>query len=101
MAGEEETVTVIRMAGRDAFGDPLPGTPPEFDLPGCLIAPGPSREMGLGAAGTDTDMTIYAPAASDVRATDRIRVRGRVFVVVGDPQDWGSSGMVVALRRAA
>ncbi len=102
MAGEEETVTVIRMPARNAFGDPATvGDPPEFDLAGCLFAPGPSTELGVGAAGTDTDGTVYAPAGADVLATDRVRVRGQVFTVVGDPQDWGSAGVVIVLRKAA
>ncbi len=100
MAGEEESVTVIRMAGRDAFGDPT-STATESVLEGCLFAPGPSRELGVAAAGVDTDATVYAQAGADVRASDRIRARGQIYTVVGDPQDWGSSGVVIVLRKAA
>jgi hypothetical protein len=98
-AGDTETVQVIRPPGRDRFGDPLPGAATEFDLPGCLFAPGPSREPGFATNMVDTDGTLYAPPASDVRATDRVRVRGDVYEVVGKPQVWGTSGVVVALRE--
>lgn len=98
-AGDTETVQVIRPPGRDRFGDPLPGAATEFDLPGCLFAPGSSREPGFAANQVDTDGTLYAPPASDVRATDRVRVRGDVYEVVGKPQVWGTSGVVVALRE--
>ncbi len=97
MAGE--TVTVIRPSAADAFGDRSGST--EFTVDGCLFAPGPSAEMGVGSAGTDTDATIYAPAGVDVRSTDRIRARDRTYTVVGVPQDWGSAGVVIVLRQAA
>lgn len=99
MAGEE-TVTVIRPPAADAFGDPVAGATTELALLGCLFAPGPSQELGVGAAGTDTDGTVYAPPGADVRSTDRMRVRGQVFTVVGDPQDWGAEGVVIVLRKA-
>jgi hypothetical protein len=97
----DDTITVIRPPARDNFGDPVPGTAIEFTLPGALFAPGPSREMGLGAAGTDTDATVYAPGGSpQVLATDQVRAQGKVYTVVGDPQDWGAEGLVIVLRKA-
>lgn len=98
---DSETVTVIRPPGRDPFGDPLPGTAVEFDVPGCLIAPGGSRETGFGENRVDADATIYGPAGMDVLATDRVRIRGRVYAVVGEPQNWGSDGTAVAVRHSS
>ncbi len=92
---------MVRVGGADPFGDPAAGNPPEFELGGCLFAPGKSDEIGVGAAGVDTDATVYAPAGADVRPTDRIRARGQVYTVVGAPQDGGSAGMVIRLRKAA
>jgi hypothetical protein len=95
-----ETVTVIRPPGRDPFGDPLPGTTVEFDVGGCLFAPGPSRELGFAANQVTSDGTIYAPPGTDVNPTDRVRVRDAVYSVVGEPQDWGAGvGVVIVLRR--
>ncbi len=94
-----ETVTVVRPGGRDQYGDPT-GTATEFTVPGCLFAPGPSRELGLGAQQTVSDGTVYAPPGTDVRATDRVRVAGVLYSVVGDPQNWGAAaGVVVVLRK--
>ncbi len=99
-AGDTETVTVIRPVGSDAFGDPLAGTPAEFDVPGCLFAPGSSHEAPFAASTVDTHGTVYAPTATDVKPTDRLRIRGTVYSVVGDPQDWGrAAGVVIAVRR--
>lgn len=99
MAGGAETFQVIRPPGRDGFGDPLPDATIEFDLDGCLFAPGPSREIDVAANQVDTAGTVYAPPGADVLATDLMRVRGDVYAVVGKPQDWGSAGMVIVLRE--
>lgn len=97
-AGDAVTVTVIRPPARDAFGDPLPGVPTEVEVPGCLFAPGPSVKITAGANQVEADGTVYAPPGADVRPTDRLRVRGDVYEVAGKPQDWGSNGVVIAVR---
>lgn len=100
MAGSDtETVTVIRPPGRDRFGDQANGVIVEFDIPGCLFAPGPSREMGFASNQVLSDGTVYGPPGMDVQPTDRMRVRGDIYSVVGHPQVWGSVGTVVVLRR--
>lgn len=99
MAGDIETVVRIRPPGRDPYGDPLPRWTTEVEIPGCRLAPGPSRELGLGTNQVDSDATLYGPPGIDVEPTDRLRVRGQVYSVVGDPQDWGSAGVVVVLRK--
>ncbi len=98
-AGDGETVTVVRPPQLDRFGDPVPGSTPEFDVPGCLFAPGKSQEQLFGANTVDTDGAIYAPAGSDFRAADKVRIRGEMFSVVGKPRLWGSEGVVGAVRQ--
>ena len=39
--------------------------------------------------------TLYLPQDADVTAQDRMRVRGEVFNVLGDPADWLGAGVVV------
>lgn len=92
-----ETVTVIRPAGRDRYGDET-GTATEFELAGCLFAPGPSREAGLSSEQVQTDGTIYAPPDTVVLATDRLRIRDQIYSVVGQPQVWAGFGVVIVLR---
>ncbi len=98
LAGDIETVTVLRDAGRDKLGDPI-GPTTEIPLYGCLFAPGPSKEMEDAANQVDSDATVYAPAGADVRSTDRIRARGVVYQVVGDALVWSAAGVVIVLRR--
>lgn len=99
MAGSRETITVVRPGGRTKFGDD-DGSATEFPIEGCLYAPGPSREPGFADQQVVTDGTVYAPAdIPEVRPTDRIRVRGKLYAVVGEPMVWLGSGTVIVLRR--
>lgn len=91
-------MTVIRPAGRNAYGDET-GSPTEFDIEGCRFAPGTSVEPGFETLQVRTDGTVYGPPGIDVRPTDRVRVRGKEYSVIGEIQDWGSAGTVVALQR--
>lgn len=95
---ETETVTVLRGTGRDSFGDPVAGATTEHAVTGVLFAPGPSTEVSFGQNRVDADATLYGPPGMDIVATDRVRVRGKVYSVIGDPQDWGVDGVITALR---
>lgn len=43
--------------------------------------------------------TLYLPEGSDVTARDRMRVRGTVYRVLGDPAHWLGAGIVVQVER--
>jgi head-tail adaptor len=43
--------------------------------------------------------TLYLPEATDVTAQDRMRVRGEVFHVLGDPAKWLGAGLVVQVGK--
>ena len=98
MDGDTLTVTVIRPAGRNPFGDDI-GSPLTFDIEGCKFAPGPSREPGFASLQVTTDGTVYGPPGMDIQPTDRMLVRGKLYSVIGEVQDWGSAGSVVVLQR--
>lgn len=101
-----EVVYVVRPTGKGRFGDPNPGTPVRYEIPDTLIAPGPSVENNNGVNQVDTDMTIYPPHSITTlvpdgpRPSDQVEVRGDLFEIVGDPQDWGvKQRMVIKLNR--
>jgi hypothetical protein len=103
-----DTVTIVRPGPptRDGYGNDVPGTPVEIPIPGCGLAP----RDGTGAGSNElTDardtvfvgLTLYAPHGTDIRATDRVRVGGDLYDVVGFPGSFrspftGSTGPVVA-----
>ena len=105
-----ETVTRIRAGaptGTDAFGQPIPGPDVETAIEGALFAPGASSEpVEVGREAVVSSPTLYFRGARpDLVRTDRVRVRGLVYELDGDPADWrnGDSpvgGLVVTLRRA-
>jgi hypothetical protein len=98
LAGKTETVTRVRPPAKDTFGDPLPGTGSEVDVPGCLFAPGGSTENLDGADQVVADATVYMPDGTDIRPTDRVRARGDLYDVVGKPRVWAGYGVEVPLR---
>jgi hypothetical protein len=87
-----DPVTLVRPAGSDPFGDPLPGEAGRTSVAG-VFAPGSTSEDLLGRGATAyTTATLYLPVGTDVRRTDRVEVRGTVWEVDGEPVEWRSPG---------
>lgn len=93
------TVTRLRTGaspGRDPYGAPIPGAVTEHDIRGCVVVP---RQESPQVGGSDqqardtvvTGLTVYAPPGTDIATTDRVRIRGRLYEVTGQPGDWGVS----------
>lgn len=80
------TVTVVRPLGEDAFGDPLPGDPAEFEVTGTSMQPASSIESIDGGDQIVSLWDWFVPPGTDVRATDQVRFRGELYDVDGDPQ---------------
>lgn len=80
---------------RDERGQPA-YTEQETDVPGCVVAP---RQESPPVGGSEqqardtviTGWTVYAPSGSDFGTTDRVRIRGEVCDITGEPGDWGRS----------
>jgi hypothetical protein len=92
-----ETVRILRTGespGRDDRGQPLPGPDESFDVEGCVVTP---REQSPQVGGSDQQArdtvivgwTVYAPAGTVLRTTDRVRVRDVVCDITGEPGVWG------------
>lgn len=92
-----DTVTIIRPgpATQDSYGNDVPGTPTEIPVAGCGVSP---RDSTGSASNEITDardtvisgLTLYAPYGTDIRATDKIRVAGVMYEVVGQPGSFRS-----------
>jgi hypothetical protein len=104
-----ETVTILRPGAStttDIYGNDVPGPDTRTDVTGCAVAPrlqGDATEGGR--QGVIIGTTVYFPAGTDVRATDRLEVRGEAHTIEGDPGYWTSPysgtarGVEVATRR--
>jgi hypothetical protein len=101
-----ETVTILRPGASttDDRGDPIPGADTRTDVAGCLVAPRLQGDaLDVGRQGVIVGTTVYFPTGTDVRATDRLEVRGEVHMIEGDPGWWkdapGGWDTEVATRR--
>jgi head-tail adaptor len=64
-------------------------TPATLAIPNCAVADGGSLEPVQNARNSvESDFDVVLPFGSDVRATDRLVVRGLVCEIQGRPFDW-------------
>lgn len=62
--------------------------------------PRPSNEPTQNARNSVTSgWTLYLPAGDPVSPQDRVRVRGEIYPVQGQPSDWLNAGVVVQAYR--
>jgi hypothetical protein len=96
------TVTILRGASRDNFGD-ITGSDTGTEVTGCSVQPGSSTEQTDRGELVVTTLTVYLPAGTDILATDRVSVGGTVYEVDGDPARWvdqaGTESHVQAILR--
>lgn len=104
-----DSITILRAtagSGEDAQGNPNPGVDVEIPSDGWAVAPLTADEDSL-ATGQQAVMgfTLYRRDVwVEIRATDRVRVRGDVYAVTAPSALWenpGSArrGTVVTVRR--
>lgn len=88
-----ETVTIVRPTtapGPDVYGNDVPGSPVETEVPGCAVAPAGTSEDAQGRDQVSTGLSVWLPHGTDISATDRVRVRGQLYEVSGTPETWQS-----------
>lgn len=85
-----ESVTILRASSQmDRNGNPVPGPDAEITVAGCAVGPRFSTEpVEAGRQQVVSGLTVYMPPGTDVRASDRLRVRGVVRRVEGEPFDF-------------
>lgn len=63
------------------------------------LEPRPSDEPAQDARNSVTSgWTLYLPAGDPITRSNRVRVRGEVYPVQGQPADWGVGVVVQAFR---
>lgn len=79
-----DTVTVLRGQSRDRLGD-VTGSDTSTDVAGCMVQPTAATESTDNGEMLVTNVTLFAPAGTDVLATDRVRWLDSVYEVDGQP----------------
>jgi hypothetical protein len=82
-----DTVTVLRGRTRDNFGN-LQGSDTGTDVTGCSVQPASSSEQTGTGELVIRNVTVFMPAGTDVRVTDRVQWRDHVYAVDGEPAHW-------------
>ena len=81
-------VPILDPYSGEATGSTWVGAP-EIPIEFVAVEPRPSTEPTEDARNAVmSGYTLYPPAGSDVTLADRVRVRGVVYEVEGDPADW-------------
>lgn len=89
-------------------GDPVESwdAPTEVSVPNVAVEPRPSQEPVQDARNAVVSgFTLYMPTGTAITARSRVRVRGEVYPVLGDPADWRNPftgwqpGLVVQVGR--
>lgn len=82
-----ETVVVLRPGPpeTDGYGNDVPGPDRETRYAGCAVWPRVSSEDVQARDQVIDGLYVLFPTGTDVRATDRVRVRGDVYMVDGEP----------------
>jgi hypothetical protein len=102
------TVTRLRSGepSYDDYGNEVPGPVTETALDGCAWSPRAGTEQLQGQDTVIVGLTLYAPPATDLLATDRVRLPdGTMWAVDGMPGSWWSpydgaeKGVTAALTR--
>jgi hypothetical protein len=101
-----ETVVILSPGPpvEDDMGNEIPGAGPERKVFDALVAPRLDGDAtGDGRSGVIVGFTVYLPGRTAIAAHDRLRIRGQVNEIVGEPGDWFEDGehigTEVATRR--
>ena len=96
------TTITIQRATFDRFNDAT--YTDHHDVTGCIEYPTASTEADMAV--TDR-REVLAPTGADVLATDRVKMDGLIYQVIGKPKDWidpftgWTPGVQISLERVA
>ena len=85
-------MTIVGASGGvDDDGYPLPGTA-DVHVEGCTVQLGSTDEsIALDRTAQLETLTVFAPAGTVIEVDRDVRIRGKVYRVVGIPFDWSVS----------
>jgi hypothetical protein len=104
-AGEPAAVLRPGEPTTDPYGNDIPGEDTETTYQGCAVWPRVSSEDVQARDQVIDGLYVVFPTGADVSSTDRVRTRGQLYLVDGEPGVYRSPltgtaiGPQVALTR--
>ena len=99
LGGGEEVTILAPGTGTDDYGNDVEDWSAPTETTVTTIAPLEPRPQGEtfqnDRNAVVSGWTLYLPAGTVVSPQNRVRVRGKVYPVQGEPADWGEAGVVV------
>ena len=87
--GEPVIFEAYVTGAEDVHGNPIETFDAPVTVGGCAFDPGASQEVyEPGRNPVTTAPRVFAPAGTVVTARSRVTVRGKVYLVDGDPAEW-------------
>ena len=106
MSGETVWHLPRRTGSADAHGNTVWSWPDEVPVAGAKVAPAAGEETGEPAREAVTvGLKVMLPAGVRIAPVDRMKVRGAIYHVIGEPGVWVNpwtsreTGVQVALER--
>lgn len=92
-----QTITRIRPGTKSERGSEVPdwsdNAVSRLTIRGCSVQPaGTTLSMDGRVLGISDGITAYLPEDADVKAGDRIEIRGEAYVINGEPRRWRGVG---------
>lgn len=97
----KEAIEILRAAApRDSLDDGPAEQGSTRRVNGCVVVPlmNTGEETFAGQI-VEANYLVRTPPRTDIKATDRVRLRGEVCEVLGAPADYGHSGVLFQARR--
>lgn len=96
----KESVYRVRAARTDKL-KPKTAPDPDVEIKGCTVVPilaDGMEQAGPGSQVIEADFFVKTPPGTDIKADDRLRVRGELMEIQGRPADFGRRGVLFYVR---
>ena len=96
----KEAIVIHRAGERVDSLDPAPAGEPPRTVEGCTVVPlMQTGEETFAGQVVNADYFVKTPAGTDIKATDRVTIRGYDCAVEGVPADFGRKGVLFQASR--
>ncbi|MCF0174245.1 MAG: hypothetical protein HUJ95_02790 [Bacteroidales bacterium] len=88
-----DEITIIKPSRKEVRGTVIPDwtNTTEVKITHCSVQPSSSTDSMDGRVlGEEQGLTVYCPTGTEVNTIDRVRARGKLYILNGEPSLWHS-----------